>query len=101
MRISDWSADVGSSDLHNAGIVSEPGHPHRSYQLLRQPSDAAYLWPDAWLQQAPQHDGSWWPAWLQWLDAHSGAPVKPPRMGNARDGYGVLADAPGRYVLES
>lgn len=92
---------VLTSGGHNAGIVSEPGHPHRHFQLLRRPAGAAYLGPDAWLEQAPQHDGSWWPAWVQWLDEHSGAPVDPPRMGNTRAGYRPLADAPGQYVRES
>ena len=92
---------VLTSGGHNAGIVSEPGHPHRSYQLLRRPAGGAYLGPDAWLHQAPAHDGSWWPAWVQWLDEHSGAPVDPPRMGNPRAGYRPLADAPGDYVREA
>ncbi len=92
---------VLTSGGHNAGIVSEPGHPHRSYQLLRSPEGAAYIGPDDWLKQAPTYDGSWWPAWLQWLDAQSGEPVAPPPMGNARAGYGPLADAPGHYVRET
>ncbi|MEW5835093.1 MAG: alpha/beta fold hydrolase [Pseudomonadota bacterium] len=91
---------VLTSGGHNAGIVSEPGHPHRSYQLLRRPKGAAYIGPDDWLERAPTHDGSWWPAWTRWLDEHSGAPVEPPRMGNARAGYRPLADAPGHYVRE-
>ncbi len=27
---------------HNAGIVSEPGHPHRSYRLATRPADGSY-----------------------------------------------------------
>jgi hypothetical protein len=34
----------------------------------------------------------------EWLRAHSGDPVKPPRVGVP--GERVLDDAPGRYVLE-
>jgi len=89
---------VLTSGGHNAGIVSEPGHPQRSFQLLRRPEGAAYIGPDDWLQQAPMRDGSWWPAWLQWLDGHSGAATEPPPMGNARAGYRPLDDAPGHYV---
>ena len=92
---------VLTSGGHNAGIVSEPGHPHRSYQLLQRAEGAPYIGPDDWLQRAPMHDGSWWPAWLQWLDAHSGEPVAAPSMGNARAGYRPLADAPGHYVRET
>ena len=89
---------VLTSGGHNAGIVSEPGHPHRNFQCLRRPAGSAYLGPQAWLAQAPSYDGAWWPSWSQWLDAHSGKPVKPPRMGNARAGYKPLGDAPGHYV---
>jgi polyhydroxyalkanoate synthase subunit PhaC len=92
---------VLTSGGHNAGIVSEPGHPHRSFQLLRRPAGAAYLGPDAWLEQAPHHEGSWWPAWVQWLDEHSGEPIGPPLMGSTHAGHRPLADAPGSYVRES
>ncbi|MBP6895447.1 MAG: PHA/PHB synthase family protein [Gammaproteobacteria bacterium] len=80
---------------HNAGIVNPPSpDSRRSHRLLTRPADGPYLAPDEWLAAAPTHAGSWWPAWQQWLAAHSGAPVKPPRMGTG------LADAPGNYVLE-
>ena len=91
---------VLTSGGHNAGIVSEPGHPHRSYQLLRRAEGAAYMGPDQWLAQAPSREGSWWPAWFAWLDAHSGAPSAPPAMGHVDAGYRPLGDAPGRYVRE-
>jgi len=80
---------------HNAGIVNPPvPGSRRSYRLLTRPAGGHGLGPDDWLAQAPEHAGSWWPAWQQWLAAHSGARVKPPRMGEA------LADAPGDYVKE-
>ena len=85
---------------HNAGIVSEPGHPRRSYQVLTQANDARYVDPDAWLAAAETHEGSWWLEWARWLDARSGAPVPPPPMGEARAGYRVLCDAPGTYVMQ-
>ena len=53
---------------------------------------------DEWLVTAPETQGSWWGAWLAWLQARSGTPVKPPRMG-AR-AYPPVANAPGTYVLE-
>jgi polyhydroxyalkanoate synthase len=80
---------------HNAGIVNPPvPGSRRSHRLLTRPANGPYLAPDDWLTQAPEHAGSWWPAWQQWLAAHSGARVKPPRMGRA------VADAPGDYVKE-
>jgi polyhydroxyalkanoate synthase len=86
---------------HNAGIVSEPGHPHRSYQVLTQAHDDRYVDPDAWLAAAEKHEGSWWLEWARWLDARSGEPVAPPSMGNAKAGYRVLGDAPGTYVMQA
>jgi polyhydroxyalkanoate synthase len=79
---------------HNAGIVSEPGHEGRSYQVAARMHDEPYVDPDAWVAQAPRHEGSWWPEWQLWLARHSGAPLAPPAMGKA------LGDAPGEYVLQ-
>ena len=88
-----------TSGGHNAGIVSEPGHKNRSYQLLTRRHDDRHLDPDAWLQAAPRADGSWWPAWQRWLAAHSSRPVDTPTLG--RRGGAALADAPGNYVLQT
>lgn len=86
---------------HNAGIVSEPGHPHRHYHLARRPSLGPYLSPEEWLAAATEHEGSWWPAWVAWLNEHSGGSVSPPPLGAAAKGYPALAPAPGTYVRES
>jgi polyhydroxyalkanoate synthase len=83
-----------TSGGHNAGIVSEPGHPGRGYQVMARLHDEPYVDPDAWVAQAPRHEGSWWPEWQLWLARHSGAPLAPPAMGTA------LGDAPGEYVLQ-
>ncbi len=83
---------------HNVGIVSEPGHPRRSYQTTTKLRDDRYVDPDAWLALAPRREGSWWPEWAGWLAAHSGAPVAPPPLGAPAAGYPPLADAPGAYV---
>ena len=91
---------VLTSGGHNAGIVSEPGHPRRRYRSLARPAGGPTLTPDEWLQAAPAHDGSWWPAWTSWLAGLSGKPRKPPALGAPRRGYPVLAEAPGAYVLE-
>ena len=85
-----------TSGGHNAGIVSEPGHANRSYQLLERQHGQQYLDPDAWLQAAPRAGGSWWPAWQRWLVGHSTGQIKPPSMGTAA--HPPLADAPGSYV---
>jgi len=85
---------------HNAGIVSQPGRLHRSFQCLTRVRGERYLDPDQWLSTALQQDGSWWPEWLRWLIGHSGSLGPNPEMGAADRGYPPLADAPGSYVLQ-
>jgi len=87
-----------ASGGHNAGIVSEPGHDHRSYQVLTRKADDRYIDPETFLAQAQQKEGSWWPEWTAWLAARSGDPVVPPAMG--APSRSVLGDAPGTYVLQ-
>ncbi len=90
---------VLTSGGHNAGIVSEPGHPHRHYRIMTRAATQSYLDPDRWMRDADETEGSWWPAWTAWLDDHSTEMVAPPPMGNAEQGYEPLEDAPGTYVL--
>lgn len=92
---------VLSNGGHNAGIVNPPGNTRRYHQIATHHDLAAYLDPDSWQEQAAHHDGSWWPCWQEWLERHSSAPIKPPRMGAPRKGYKPLCDAPGTYVLTS
>lgn len=89
-----------ASGGHNAGIVSEPGHNGRSYQVLTRPHDGRYLDPDTWLATAPLKKGSWWPEWSAWLAERSGDPVDRPEMGAKSLGYTEICDAPGTYVLQ-
>ncbi len=91
---------VLTSGGHNAGIVSEPGHPHRSFQINSKRAMDRYVDPETWAAETEIHDGSWWEAWVAWLDAHSGKPTSPPEMGNIDSGYTVLADAPGTFVMQ-
>jgi len=84
---------------HNAGIVSEPGHPRRKYQIHTRAAGTAPILVDDWQAQAASHQGSWWLAWAEWLKTRSGANVKPPQMGAAKQGYPPVGPAPGQYVL--
>lgn len=90
-----------TSGGHNAGIVSEPGHLHRSYQVSTRKKSDKHLFPDEWVEHIPHHDGSWWPTWEGWISAHSAGRVAPPSMGQPEKGYHILRDAPGIYVLEN
>ncbi|MFT3856524.1 MAG: alpha/beta fold hydrolase [Aquabacterium sp.] len=90
---------VLTSGGHNAGIISEPGHPRRHFQLQHRPASDRYIAPEVWQQQAPTQEGSWWPSWQNWLAGHSSGKVAPPRMGLPGKKGQKLADAPGSYVL--
>jgi polyhydroxyalkanoate synthase len=85
---------------HNAGIVSEPGHPHRHYRVATRPAEGYYHDPDVWTASAPPEDGSWWPEWIGWLTKHSGDVVAPPPIGSPIKGLVPLCDAPGTFVLQ-
>jgi len=91
---------VPTSGGHNAGIVSEPGHPHRHYRLARRPAERPYIAPEDWATTAAERGGSWWPAWVDWLNSHSGNAIAPPPLAAPDKGYPPLADAPGSYVCD-
>ena len=80
---------------HNAGIVSEPGRPRRSYQIAATEDGNGWTGPDEWEASAPVREGSWWEAMDAWLKERSGKPVAPPTIDPAH----VLCDAPGEYVM--
>ena len=89
-----------TSGGHNAGIISGPSHPRRSYQVqARKPGDK-YICSDTWRDTVETQQGSWWPEWLGWLDKQMSGKHKPPRIGNASKGYKAIRNAPGEYVLE-
>jgi len=88
---------VLTSGGHNAGIVSEPGHPRRRYQISTHGRDDPYADPDTWASRTPFKEGSWWPEWQNWLAAHSSEVAKAPPPFGAVD-FPVLGDAPGEYV---
>ncbi|SHE61064.1 polyhydroxyalkanoate synthase [Modicisalibacter ilicicola DSM 19980] len=87
-----------TSGGHNAGIVSEPGHPRRRYQLHTHYEKQSYIDPDTWRQTTPEQEGSWWPAWQAWLAERSSPKVEPPAMGS--ETHPPLMEAPGSYVLQ-
>jgi polyhydroxyalkanoate synthase len=89
-----------TSGGHNAGIVSEPGHKGRTYQVAEKTAIEHYIDPETWTSRTPVRQGSWWPELAAWLAERSGPPVAPPPMGAASDGYAAIADAPGTYVLQ-
>ncbi len=91
---------VLTSGGHNVGIVNEPGHSGRSYQLAHRPAGGRFVDPETWVAATPVTEGSWWPAWLAWLLKQSTEAVSAPSFGAPDAGYPILDEAPGRYVLE-
>jgi polyhydroxyalkanoate synthase len=86
---------------HNAGVVSEPGHKGRRYQVQTRIEGERYLDPETWQATVPVRDGSWWPEWQGWLAERSSAErIAPPAMGATDQGFPPLGPAPGTYVLQ-
>ena len=80
---------------HNAGIISEPGHPHRSYQMAQMDRGHGWTDPTQWQATAPRHEGSWWEAMHFWLQSHSSTQVAARGIPPAS----IVCDAPGEYVM--
>lgn len=86
---------VLTSGGHNAGIVSEPGHAGRHYAVRLRPANGHWLAPEAWVEGAERHEGSWWTAWHDWLlskGCSRRVAARKPAPAAA------LGDAPGEYV---
>jgi len=89
---------VLASGGHNAGIVSEPGHAHRSYQYLpHNMRTKTYSDPDEWQFEAMKEQGSWWIFWQQWLKNHSDESQIKAIQPSGDAGLGA---APGTYIFE-
>lgn len=91
---------VLTSGGHNAGIISEPGHPGRSYRMHTTHDGDPYHAPDEWAADATRHDGSWWPEMTRWLIDRSSGDADPPRLGTRKGRYSAKEDAPGTYVFQ-
>lgn len=85
---------------HIAGVVNPPARKRRSYWVADNMGAVGQALPgdpNAWLAQAQEKPGSWWPDWSGWLAEHAGRQVKTrTKSGNAR--YRPIEPAPGRYV---
>ena len=83
---------------HIAGVVNPPAAGKRSHWIGRAsdlPAD-----PQAWLAQADEKPGSWWPDWSAWLARHAGKQVSAPAKPGSRE-HPVIEPAPGRYVMRA
>jgi polyhydroxyalkanoate synthase len=77
---------------HIAGIINPPAAGKYGYWTNpRLPAE-----PDAWLEGATQHSGSWWPDWAEWVAPFGGDKVAARIPGAGR--LKAIEDAPGSYV---
>lgn len=79
---------------HNAGILSEPGHPRRRYAVRHRPADGTWVAPQRWAAGAEQVAGSWWLGWQRWLDSTDSGRRVPARALDDK-----LPPAPGSNVF--
>ncbi len=87
---------IGASG-HVAGVINPPAKKKRSYWANKGKQAKFPKDPQAWLTNAEEIPGSWWPDWTEWLASHSGKTIKAPaKPGNAK--YTPIEAAPGRYV---
>ncbi len=77
---------------HIAGIVNPPAANKYAYWT----GDAPAGDPDAWLEKAEEHPGSWWTDWGAWVAKHAGprVPARVPGEGK----LAVIEDAPGTFA---
>jgi len=83
---------VLSGSGHIAGVVNPPEPVKYGYWTNEEKAET----PDAWLEGATQHPGSWWPEWRKWLQKYAGGSVKARTPGSAK--LKPIEDAPGSYV---
>ena len=82
---------------HIAGVVNPPAKKKRSHWIGR--SAALPASPEAWLENADEHPGSWWTDWAAWLKPFAGKQVAAPKTAGSRQ-WKPIEPAPGRYVKE-
>ena len=78
---------------HIAGVINPPADNKYGYFTGRKPGAD----PEAWLEAATRHDGSWWNDWKSWIEKLEGEErVRARKPGDGK--LDVLEDAPGSYV---
>jgi polyhydroxyalkanoate synthase len=89
------STFVLSNAGHIQSLVNPPGNPKAVFYTGAEPGPD----PQAWLDGADKHTGTWWTHWADWIIASSaGTRPAPARLGSAE--HPPLEDAPGCYVRD-
>ncbi len=76
---------------HIAGIVNPPAAKKYHYWT----NDVLPAAPEAWLEGAAQHPGSWWEDWQRWIEQQNAGDRVPARIPSH-----AIEDAPGSYVMQ-
>ena len=82
-----------SASGHIAGVVNPPAASKYCYWT----NDKLPKSPDAWLEGATQHAGSWWTEWQNWAKAFAGGKVPARQPGDGK--LKPIENAPGSYVV--
>ena len=77
---------------HIAGVVNPPAAKKYGHWTNAKLPEG----PDAWLEGAAWHDGSWWPDWYRWLARKGGKRVPARAVGEGK--LEPIEPAPGSYV---
>jgi len=78
---------------HIAGIVNPPSANKYCYWTNDTMTEA----PEAWLEAATRHEGSWWSDWQAWIVKNNGE-VKVAARAPGDGKLDVIEDAPGSYA---
>ena len=81
---------------HIAGVINPPAAGKYQYWSCEEPQSTL----DAFIANAKETRGSWWPDWVEWLRSQSDSTVSAKKGGRV-PGKGrlkAIEDAPGRYV---
>ncbi|MBO1909699.1 class I poly(R)-hydroxyalkanoic acid synthase [Microvirga sp. 3-52] len=77
---------------HIAGVINPPSRGRYQYWTGGGPEGSF----EAWLEQAEEHPGSWWPHWQTWIEIQDRRRVKARVIGTGD--LKPIEDAPGSYV---
>ena len=81
-----------SGSGHIAGVVNPPSVEKYGYCTNETNPET----PEAWLESATEHPGSWWPVWRNWLKAFAGGSIAARKPGDGA--LQVIEAAPGSYA---
>jgi polyhydroxyalkanoate synthase len=104
-HIAPWKSTYSATQLYSGKVTFVLGASGHIAGVINPPAANKYgYWtnpetprePDAWLETAEAHEGSWWTHWNDWVAEFNGKSV--PARTPGGDALAVIEDAPGSYV---